>query len=101
MRLHIFCLLGAFSVVIFVFAANTSANAASFNVGLEIGKKTKTDALRPKYTCGAAKTKISMAGYHDIQTLECSGNVYLFTAQMNSSSYNIGFDAMSGKFQIN
>ncbi len=79
----------------------SAANNARINVGLVITGAKKLEAngnnTRAKFTCNAARTKISLSGYKNVKTLRCQGNVYEFSAQTNSSSINIGFDALTGE----
>ena len=77
------------------------AKSTNFSVGLTITRSSSIDSQsRAKVTCNAAKTKISLNGYEDIEMLECSGNSYTFTAQFNSSLLNISFDALTGEITV-
>jgi len=78
-----------------------STSVTSIEVGIVIGAKQKTQApvvnRAARYTCGAARVKISQAGYEEIQTLDCIGNVYVFVARLNSQQSNVGFNATTGQ----
>jgi hypothetical protein len=85
---------------IFIGGASCVANSASFNVGMVINAAEETTTSSARYTCSAAKMKISLAGYQDIETLDCKGRTYLFSAQQDSTFFNIGFDSITGMISI-
>ena len=53
-----------------------------------------------KYTCNAAKTKITMSGFKNVEVLQCNGTVYLFSGRSDSKLMNISFNAITGKISI-
>ena len=91
--------------IIILPGAITSAHSAGldtgqFKVGMVIGGASyKHRVLRrdARYTCGAARAKIQVAGFREIGNLECSGSVYTFTASHNSTHSNYKFHASNGK----
>jgi len=93
--------LTAFSLVTGWAGFAHSTSVTSIKVGIVIGAKQKTQAplvnRSARHTCGAARVKISQAGYEDIQALDCNGNVYLFLARINSQQSNVGFNAATGQ----
>jgi len=93
------------AVLMFALSATApAANITSIGVGMVISGEVKAgmSARRgpPRYTCGAARVKISLAGYRDIQTLKCSGNIYVFGVRFNSQTSNIGFNALTGRIAL-
>ena len=90
----------AIFAAIFIFADCSIANSSSFSAGIVIGKTSKAKVSRARYTCYAAQTKLSLAGYRDIKTTKCAGSEYFFTAQLGSSTYKLLFKALTGKIQI-
>ena len=73
----------------------------TMNAGIVIGPEVQ--ALRSytnpnaRYTCGAAKVKIALAGYGDIKELSCTGNYYSFTAWIDAHRSDVGFNAVTGE----
>ncbi len=81
-----------------------AGNINQIKVGLVItGQKDKTtdkSNSSPKYTCNAARAKISMSGYNSVEVLQCEGNVYQFSGQSKSKMLNIGFNPFTGQISI-
>jgi len=76
------------------------AASASFKVGMVINSTQQATRSIAKYTCNAAKTKISLEGYRDIETLSCEGDTYLFLASQDEEVLNIGFNPVTGEITI-
>lgn len=74
-------------------AAKAGTRTNSINVGITIGGPTASTA---RYTCGAATTLISMAGFTNIQPQICTGDLYLFSVLQGVSPAIIQFDATTG-----
>ncbi len=77
------------------------SDASQFQAGIVIGA-TQKQARSPysynaRYTCGAARVKISLAGYRDIKDLDCVGNIYSFTAWIDAHRTEVGFNAITGQ----
>jgi len=100
--------IGKFAIAVMaVCFLQTSALAGSTNqvkVGLVITDQ--NDASNgnnnnsAKYTCNAARTKITMSGYKSVEVLECEGNVYQFSGQSNLKILNISFNPFTGQISI-
>lgn len=85
-----------------------AGNINQIKVGLVIiGQKDKLSGnsnILAKYTCNAARTKISLSGYKSVEVLQCEGDVYQFSGhfsgQSNSKTLIIGFNAVTGQISI-
>ncbi|MCF6321379.1 MAG: hypothetical protein L3J32_06375 [Rhizobiaceae bacterium] len=98
---RLFIALTTFALLFGWIGTAQSTSIASIKVGIVIGgeKKSKGAAINrlARFTCGAAKAKIFLAGYKNIQTLDCVGNVYVFAALLNFRKTNVGFNAATGQ----
>ncbi len=101
---QIYRIIAAALVVVSSYGIAPAANTARIRVGLVITGAKDLEANSKntvaKFTCNAARTKISLSGYKNVKTLQCQGNVYEFSVQTNSSSLNIGFNALTGEITI-
>lgn len=80
-----------------VFAGTTTT---SFQVGIRIGPPVAKKASVPKrlrYTCGAAASVLSVAGYRNPVSLKCSGSAYAFRATRYGKTTTVSFNAATGK----
>ena len=76
------------------------AVSAKLSVGIVITSTEQSTTSTARYTCNAAKTKISLEGYQDIETLSCEGDTYLFLASQDNQTLNIGFNSATGEISI-
>lgn len=84
----------------FTSAHSAGVDTGQFKVGMVIGGasyKHRAVQREARYTCGAARAKIQIAGFKEIGNLECNGSVYTFTASYNSTRNNFRFNASNGK----
>ena len=85
---------------IFFGGFNSPAASASLSVGIVITSTEQSTTSTARYTCNAAKTKISLEGYQDIKTVSCEGDTYLFLASQDEEVLNIGFNSATGEIII-
>lgn len=74
-------------------AAKADTRTNTINVGITIGGPTASTA---RYTCGAATTLITMAGFTNVQAQICTGDLYLFAVQQGANPALVQFDATTG-----
>ena len=99
-----FCFLLAILFPLLVVMAHGAQAAGSKSGGIQVGlviggvkKATRAINYEARYTCNAARMKISLAGYTKIRTLKCTGSVYTFTAWSDAHQSNVGFNAVTGQ----
>ena len=96
MKIEFFSKNLAIIMAVFLSAVPQTAIAANLNVGMRIATSQISSSSNAKFTCYAAKSKLSQAGYQKIVMINCSGLHYQFGAQLHSKSYRLGFDALNG-----
>jgi hypothetical protein len=83
-----------------VLAANTNQIKVGLVITDQIDRSTGNNNTSAKYTCNAARTKISLSGYKSVEVLQCEGTVYRFSGRSNSGTLIIGFNAVTGQISI-
>ena len=80
-------------------ARSSGIQTTKFQAGLVVGNSPASSnySYDARYTCGAAKTKIKLAGYKELKTLNCSGNIFSFTGWINAHRTEVGFNATTGQ----
>jgi hypothetical protein len=81
-------------------AGNTNQIKVGLVITNQIDTSTGNNNTSAKYTCNAARIKISLSGYKSVEVLHCQSDIYQFSGQSNSRTLTIAFNAVTGQISI-
>ncbi len=82
---------------------NADATGQKFTIsaGIIIGEEpAKSNLKNLSYTCGAAKNKIRLAGFNQLQILNCTGNIYSFSSYSNGKNRTVKINSQTGDISV-
>ncbi len=83
-------------------ASIAGAKYSTINVGFTIvGSVKKSRNIKARYTCGAAKQIVKIAGFRDLEVVNCKDNIYRFRATSKGHYLVVSVNSLTGKIEKN
>ena len=100
MKVQFFLLAAMFQVIFITQPSFAQIQKSSLAVGITISGESSSSQQVARYTCGAAKMKVSLAGYDLVGTSQCKGSIYIIDVQTDQGKSPLGFDSRTGKIVV-